>query len=268
MVADVKRRLRRGVLAFAFVTVGLSLTTPLAFWDVLGVPFFYVLLPALALAQLPLLETEELERMSVYAGSALTILTIGAIGLTLGWRLDSLAALGLRGLPAAELWIWTLGVTAAGLAVIAVFVPFDRTLRSDRGNFLIRLLPRTSREKFAFVGLSASAGIGEELAYRGYALLSVQLLGPGPWTAAALSSAAFGFLHAYQGAVGILRTAIMGFILATPVLVTGSLLPAIIAHALIDLVAGLLLGPRLVARHEDGSASTEPGGLVPPSPSE
>ena len=71
------------------------------------------------------------------------------------------------------------------------------------------------------------------------------------WIAAGLSSVAFGVLHAYQGSVGILRTALIGFVLAVSVLMTESLVPGIMAHALIDLIAGLVIGPRMVTRAEE-----------------
>ncbi len=41
-----------------------------------------------------------------------------------------------------------------------------------------------------------------------------------------LSSAIFGLLHSYQGMNGILRTALIGLVLAVPFLLTGSILPS------------------------------------------
>jgi len=271
---EVDRRLRTGILVAVGGVVLLSLFTPLAFWDTLGISVFHLLLPALALAQLPLLRATRLERIPVYLGSAATILVIGTAGLLLGLRLEGWEGLGLRFLPIGPLILWTLGLTVAGLLVILATLPLDaweaargggragaagdgaageaaRRVGGGAGSgddaldVLAELLPRTRAEKGAFVGLSFAAGIGEELAYRGYALLSLQLLGMGPWAAAAISSVAFGFLHAYQGRVGIVRTGGMGFLLAVSVLLTGSLFPAILAHTLIDLIGGLVLGPRL-----------------------
>jgi hypothetical protein len=281
---EVDRRLRTGILVAVGGVVLLSLFTPLAFWDTLGISVFHLLLPALALAQLPLLRATRLERIPVYLGSAATILVIGTAGLLLGLRLEGWEGLGLRFLPIGPLILWTLGLTSAGLLVILATLPLDARdaargggragaagagaageaargvggggegdaaaaeaagARDDALDVLAELLPRTRAEKRAFVGLSFAAGIGEELAYRGYALLSLQLLGMGPWAAAAISSVAFGFLHAYQGRVGIVRTGGMGFLLAVSVLLTGSLFPAILAHTLIDLIGGLVLGPRL-----------------------
>jgi len=94
--------------------------------------------------------------------------------------------------------------------------------------------------------LSVAAGFGEEFAYRGYAItVLVPVLGvPG---AVVLTSAVFGVLHGYQGALGIFRTGVMGAMLAWGFLSSGSLWPPIVAHTMIDLVAGLWLGERLLS---------------------
>jgi uncharacterized protein len=257
--AEVSRRLRRGALLTAGTIGILAVATSLSFWDVVALPVFYLFLPALAVAQLPLLETERFERLPVYVGSAAAILFLGWIGLALGLRVAGPEGLGLTLLPGGELLAWSLGLTAAGLVLIFVFHPVDRRTRGPHHRILADLLPRTSGERAGFLGLSAAAGTGEELAYRGYALVGIQLLGVGVWPAALLSSVAFGFLHAYQGPVGIVRTGVIGFVLAVPVVVTGSIVPSMIAHALIDVVAGLVLGGWLVG-------GDDPDPLVPPHP--
>ena len=58
------------------------------------------------------------------------------------------------------------------------------------------------------------------------------------WLAVALATVSFGLSHGYKSLVGMLRSALVGLVLAVPVLVTGTLLPSIIAHALMDLIAG------------------------------
>jgi uncharacterized protein len=257
--AEVGRRLRRGVFLTAGTIGILAVATSLSFWDVVALPVFYLLLPTLAVAQLPLLETERFERLPVYLGSAAAILFLGWMGLAVGLRVAGPEGLGLTLLPEGELLAWSLGLTAAGLVLILVFHPLDRRTRGPHHRILAELLPRTWGERAGFLGLSAAAGTGEELAYRGYALVGIQLLGVGVWPATVLSSVAFGFLHAYQGPVGIVRTGLMGFVLAVPVVVTGSIVPSMIAHALIDVVAGLVLGGWLVGWDE-------PDPLVPPHP--
>ncbi len=256
-LARVRRRLRGAAWLLAAGVVAGVVFTSLPVLDVLALPLLYLFLPMVAVAQLPLLDWEEWERMPVYLGSIVAILTLGLISGLLALRLEDVAPAGLTLLPAGAMVGWTVGLTLTGLLVILAFRPVEDCLGGGRPELLRQLLPETPRERTVFGGLSLSAGVGEELAYRGYAFQAVQLLGVGPWGAALLSSVPFGFLHSYQGPVGVVRTGAMGFVLAVPVVLTGSLLPSMAAHALIDLLVGLLLGPRLLS-------SSDPPDLVPP----
>jgi membrane protease YdiL (CAAX protease family) len=151
------------------------------------------------------------------------------------------------GLPPRTLVPWTVALVVFGVGVIVAFEPLDRW-KPSRGAALVReLLPRTGREKGAFVGLSLVAGIGEEAAYRGYALSAFGLVVAGPWPAVLASTLAFAVLHAYQGSVGVVRTALVGLAFGASVVGSGSLLPAILAHASIDILAGLAVGPWILA---------------------
>lgn len=257
-LARVSRRLWTGVLLTLAAVLGLLLFIDLPLLQVLALPVFFLLLPSLALAQLPILDEEPLERMPVYIGSIVSILALGMISAFLMTRLEGVAPAGIAALPTWELLAWTGGLTVAGLAVALGSLAVESRVGGGRPGLLRQLLPRTRRERGTFAALSFSAGIGEELAYRGYAYQVVQLLGLGPWSAAIAASVPFGFLHAYQGPVGVVRTGLMGLILAVPVVLTGSLLPSMAAHTLIDLLVGLVLGPHLV-EHGPGDD------LVPPS---
>jgi len=265
--AEADRRLRLGLLLAVIAVVVLSLVSRLEVWDVLGIPIFILLLPALAVAQLPLLPHQRINRRAIYLGSIFTILGVGVVGAGLAARLGIRLAFESGVARGWELLLWTGGLTAAGLAVISLSLLATRGRHDDRDRFLVHLLPRTAAERGLFVLLSLAAGMGEELAYRGYALGSLQLLGMGPWSAAALSSAAFGVLHAYQGPLGIARTAVVGLLFAIGVHLSGSLVPAVVAHAMVDLVAGLLLGPWLVRRFDEVGGGGPVASSVPePSP--
>jgi membrane protease YdiL (CAAX protease family) len=250
---EAARRVRVGAGAFVAVVLILSVATPLPFRDAIGLGLFYVLLPALGWAQLPLLSVALIERAAVYAGSAATLVVIGSAALIFGLAArDSGESVfpPVWGLSLRAVVLWTAALAIVGLAVIMAFEPLDRW-RPGRGAALVReLLPRTRWEKLEFVGLSFVAGINEEVAYRGYALSAFGLLGVGSWTAVLASAVPFAILHAYQGPVGVARTAVVGVVLAGSVVASGSLLPAILAHVVIDIIAGLVVGPWFVARAE------------------
>ena len=87
--------------------------------------------------------------------------------------------------------------------------------------------------------------MGEELAFRGYAIPVLAVAVGLPWSVA-LTSVTFGVLHAYQGRIGMVRTGVMGAVLACGMLWSGSLVPVILAHVLVDLVGGLVLADQFM----------------------
>lgn len=226
--------------------------------DVSAAAALLVGLPALTLLQLRHLDGLEIRPLQVYLSSAITLFLLGGASLALGARRGGLDAVGVVSLPPGALFAWTVGLTAGGLAVLVLFRVLAGAVGARETPFLRRLLPRTGRERVAFVGLSIAAGVGEELAYRGYliTLLAPALGGPG---AAVLTSAVFGVLHAYQGLLGIVRTATLGGLLAAGFLLSGSLWPPILAHALLDVLAGTTLAERLMVPDTDTGVSTADG---------
>src|SRR5262249_17446775 len=98
----------------------------------------------------------------------------------------------------------------------------------------VAFIPRTSAERAWIILLSLLAGFSEELVYRGY---FITVLAPwlSWWGAAAVSVVCFGLAHSYQGCAGVVRTAAVGAVLTLVVAFTGSLLPAMVLHATMDL---------------------------------
>ena len=101
------------------------------------------------------------------------------------------------------------------------------------------LTPHTDREMKTFNAVSLTAGICEEVAYRGFLTAYLMAwLGTPLWGALVLSSLAFGLAHMYQGPVGILRTGFVGAVMALLYGLTGSLWAPMVAHVVMDLTAG------------------------------
>jgi membrane protease YdiL (CAAX protease family) len=99
------------------------------------------------------------------------------------------------------------------------------------------LLPTGRRERQVFALLAITAGICEELLLRGFGIAYVHWLWPGAtrmWLVV-VTAAAFGLVHLYQGPRGVVVTGLVGAYLAWLVLSTGSLVPAMVIHALLDL---------------------------------
>jgi membrane protease YdiL (CAAX protease family) len=100
-----------------------------------------------------------------------------------------------------------------------------------------RLMPHSAREYPLFAALACTAGLCEEFLFRGYLLwYAVHFM---PFYSACLAQALlFGACHAYQGRRGVLLTTLAGAFFTGVVLVAGSLWPAMLIHALMDLHAG------------------------------
>lgn len=207
-----------------------------------------VILPAFSMAQVPLVPDEPLEREPVYLGSSLMLGILGLASLQLGLGAVGAGAMGLEAVPPGRILAWALGILGVAAVLLGGFYVAGRSLGIPETPLLVRLLPRTGRERALFGLLSLAAGFGEELAYRGYALALLTPLLSSAWAAAGVTSVVFGCLHAYQGPLGVVRTGLLGFALAASVVLSGTLWPAIVAHALVDILAGLVFGERLVRR--------------------
>ena len=234
-----------GVIMFWSVQLSLYVFAGLPVLDTILLATLLGALPALAGAQVPLTEESVIERLPAYWSSIAILWILGTISWLVGTRTDGLAAIGITFLAPAPFIAWTLGLTAAGLGVIVAFRQIAVALRFRESPLLRALLPRTADERSVFAILAIAAGVGEEVAYRGYAI-PVLIPVVGPVGALLLTSAVFGVLHVYQGALGILRATAMGATLAGGFLLSGSLLPAMIAHTLIDLLAGIVIADKLL----------------------
>jgi len=137
---------------------------------------------------------------------------------------------------AATAEVLEVAVVLAASAVVFRAPALRATIERQARGF-VALLPRTVDERTTFALLAVTAGVCEELIFRGFGIAYVRWLWPGAthfWLIA-ITSAAFGLAHLYQGVRGVLLTGLVGAVLASLVLATGSLLPAMVIHALIDL---------------------------------
>lgn len=178
-------------------------------------------------------------RSAVYLSAAISLVVLG--GATFGiaaWQDIPPDALGWtveRPLPA---FGWSAAVAAAGLAVVWLMIRAGGWLGWPESRLSLVLMPRTGRERAAFVLLVAVAAVGEEYLYRGY-MLHVLAGTTGAWPAVAITAISFGVAHGYQKLIGVARATLLGFLLALPVVQTGSLFPAIVAHFWINAAIGL-----------------------------
>jgi len=179
----------------------------------------------------------------VAASWACALVAIVTIGLRAAGTIDreGLEAAWLR--PGTRGGVFLEGLIAGMLIVI--ILPALLALRSEKirikagkaARRLAFILPSTVEERRWWWLVSITAGICEELVYRGFLL---HYLNRGPFhldmtRALVVSSLIFGIGHLYQGIAGAVQTIVIGFVLGAMFLMTGNLLLPIVVHAIIDL---------------------------------
>ncbi|HEX4303322.1 MAG TPA: CPBP family intramembrane glutamic endopeptidase [Rhizomicrobium sp.] len=161
------------------------------------------------------------------------------------WSGRAPTALGLALPPGLYGEIGLVIVAAATFAIAIQLLRLDKIVKPERIAKMqqqmreIKILPRTRAERNVFFLVAITAGIWEELLYRGFLFW---FLAPyaGALGAAALSTVMFGLGHIYQGWRGALRATAVGLLFAVGYAVSGSLWWLIWAHALVDIFGGVV----------------------------
>lgn len=175
-------------------------------------------------------------------------LTIGFLG---WWFVsgNSLASIGLVPVVEGSQWI---AIGTGVIVMVAQVVSLTMGSRdSDKLSAIKKqmgeissLVPQTRSEYRLFDMVSITAGICEEILYRGLLLVTLVSL-VGTWPAVVISSLIFGLGHAYQGIAGIVKTGFAGLVLALLTVFSGSLFIAIVLHTVVDLTGGRMMGKAL-----------------------
>jgi membrane protease YdiL (CAAX protease family) len=102
--------------------------------------------------------------------------------------------------------------------------------------------PRDPRELRQWTVLSITAGVCEELIYRGYLIwYASHFTGTGVGgllLAVVLTSIAFGLVHIYQGVLGVTQVFAVGLAFGGLYVLSGSLWLPIAAHIAVDIASG------------------------------
>lgn len=212
-------------------------------------------------ALLALGEVTGRDRMRLYVA---TILFQWGLAVLVGWR--ALA----RGIRWSELGVAPIGnpallaITLGGgiLVALAHWANVRRIAGSEQPNVVRlralgeRLFPRSRPEVALFTALAATAGVCEEFLFRGFVMAALHRAGLAAWLVVTVSSAMFGVAHLYQGRGGSIGTAILGAAFAIVRLAYGNLLPAVVWHTALDVVAGIA-GTRYLVGKVDTPAADD-----------
>ena len=184
-------------------------------------------------------------KLSIYLSIiALEWILVGALFLVASRHSLTMADLGER----MGSGLRTLGISAALLAILGILSLLNirqirRTSREELEKSLHRLkrfLPSGPMEIAVFMVMALTAGICEEILYRGWLVNFIAVLTHSPWAGVAIGGAVFGLAHAYQGPKGIIYTGVLGLLFGALFILSGSLFPGQVLHVAIDVVNGLI----------------------------
>jgi membrane protease YdiL (CAAX protease family) len=184
-------------------------------------------------------------RRRLYRGVVITQWSLLALALILWFGQGrELPALGIR-LPFT--WAVASGLVMALVAWFALSRQREQLARDAEGLARVRarllhverLLPRSVEERRWFDRVSVTAGVCEEVLYRGFMIWYFEhWMG---WIAAVCAAAAvFGWSHIYQGVRGIFTTGLVGLLFGFLYVAMGSLIPVMALHAIVDIHSGRL----------------------------
>src|SRR5690606_23302091 len=119
--------------------------------------------------------------------------------------------------------------------------------RAEQQRYLAHIaffLPVSRAERRWFAAVCVSAGICEELIFRGFLINYYAAVLPGGWNGAILAAAlVFGLDHGYQGWKGMLQTAVLALTFTLLFVLAGNLWVPMILHAQLDLRLLMILEP-------------------------
>lgn len=178
--------------------------------------------------------------------------------LTAGWRAIFTIAPGDAPWLAEHVWAYYVVGVVIALFTAAIVLPYITVLwmrvtnkpRKYASAELMKklsyayLFPATRQERRWWVVVALTAGIAEEICFRGFLLSYLRSLwGLGLGIAILVSCVVFGLQHLYQGTKGVVGTAVLGALFALLFAMSGSLLLPIVLHAVTDLRLLVTLKP-------------------------
>ncbi|MEO1027866.1 MAG: type II CAAX endopeptidase family protein [Pseudomonadota bacterium] len=150
-------------------------------------------------------------------------------------------------------WAWgpgLMGVCIASALIVAFFAwqafgmwasqsnrqTYAEALRKAGGAHYF--MPVSSKEHRTFLCLGVTAGITEEIIFRGFLIWAFSFFMPF-WTAGLVSHLVFTLMHRYQGLAGMAQVFVMGALITALYLIGGSIWPLIVLHIAVDVLNGI-----------------------------
>jgi membrane protease YdiL (CAAX protease family) len=195
------------------------------------------------------------DRANLYRHTIVGHWLLVAIGLYIWWRSSrSLEDLGFGPAGGGSGFLLAALIVAGAVYLLAAQLRAAR--RADRDwldsadrsfGVLRHLLPRSPAELRGFYAVGITAGIAEEILWRGY-LIPYLAAYMGMTLAVLAGIVGFGLAHAYQGLASTPRIMLVGAVLTGLYLLSGSLWLPMLLHVLIDVMQGRLAYDVMIRR--------------------
>jgi membrane protease YdiL (CAAX protease family) len=167
---------------------------------------------------------------------------IGYVGRAARARNVILDLLGKRWGSPARAFVDIALAAVAGALIVGSELAWAKGFGAARSASVASLLPTNAAERIVWAAVAMSVGFCEEVVYRGYLQSQLRAFTGSIALAIVVQAALFGVAHGDQGAVAMLRFALYGLALGALAHARRSLVPGIICHVGIDLMAGLIAG--------------------------
>jgi membrane protease YdiL (CAAX protease family) len=134
----------------------------------------------------------------------------------------------------------------AGLLTFAVYLGLrqvSRAMRTEEESSRMvahAMMPRSPLEWTLYVVMAIGAGIAEEAAYRGVGMYLLSAVVGNAWVAALILATAFALAHLIQEWKSVALVFLMALVMHALVAVTGTLVVAMVVHAVYDVIAAVL----------------------------
>ena len=207
--------------------------------------------------------TENTRRRFFISNSlVLWFLAAAVVGLWL-WNGRPLSLMGFAYIQSS----WPTWVLTGAMAIFysaditySLFSPEELKKTQDQWEATVPFLPESPREMPAYIFMCLSAGICEEILYRGFLVTYfIDPMSQGfPFMAAIFPAILFSLAHFYQGYKAMGKIFLLSLLFALIFIFSKSLIIVVIIHFLIDLVGGILA---IEGRRKMGGGRREMGGF-------
>lgn len=153
-----------------------------------------------------------------------------------------MAGIGLRRITSID-FAWGIAGLLAILVILAGLEVFMARIGLPVNGEVGNLIPKGAFGKVVWIMVSITAGFCEEVAFRGYLMTRLRLIGKfNSWLIpVAVSALLFGAMHSYQGLSNVIIIAVLGLTFSILYIRSGSLWPGVIAHFLFNAIQGFIV---------------------------